>query len=106
MEMATTFGKVLGDRGALVFELAGQDIRHFTGRGAADRALESCGQGGIVIVAAETEPAEGCDLIDRTRLRQSGAMALYVSDRKLRRLATKDNPRPWNGRAQPKARKP
>jgi competence protein ComEC len=99
----TGFG---GDRGALVFELAGQDIRHFTGRGAADRALESCGQGGIVIVAAETEPAEGCDLIDRTRLRQSGAMALYVSDRKLRRLATKDNPRPWNGRAQPKARKP
>ncbi len=88
-----------GKAGDLRFDLAGHSGRALSGRGAAGRVAEACGSAELVILSGEAEdaPAGDCVLFDRTRLRQTGPVAVFDRDGRLTFVATSDDvgPRPW-----------
>lgn len=74
---------------------AGLTVRHFTGKGAADRALAAC-QPGTLIITNETVAAEArnrigdCHFYDPRALRDSGALAVDARDGSLEITSTAD----------------
>ncbi|MEM6823782.1 MAG: ComEC/Rec2 family competence protein [Pseudomonadota bacterium] len=88
-----------GERGDMVFELAGHSVRYFSGRGATSRAKSAaCKEDDILIVAAEFGDGFGrCLLIDRVSLSQSGPIAVHQGKRGLTLVSTRTGTRPWTG---------
>lgn len=84
---------------------AGLSVWHFTGKGSADRALQAC-QPGRIVIASEPVPnarrdgMAACGLIDPWALRDTGALAVDPADGGLRITSTRDHLGrvPWGGR--------
>lgn len=65
-------------KGMARLSLGGHRIAHLTGRGAAERVAPACADADLVIVTARVEAPEGCAVLDRARLAQSGALAAWL----------------------------
>lgn len=86
----------------------GWSLWHFTGKGAAERALPECQARRIVVVAAEVDrPRDpACVLIDEKSLRRTGALAVEMADAPILQGTTQAvGLRPWTVRA-PRERAP
>ncbi|OYX44312.1 MAG: hypothetical protein B7Z02_06055 [Rhodobacterales bacterium 32-67-9] len=101
-EDAFTRPGLSGATGAFQTRVAGQPAWHFTGKGAAIRAAEACAGEGLVILSTEWDgPAPtGCRLYDVSKLRQTGALAVYADEGGLRIVSAKEvaGNRLWNTR--------
>jgi len=86
------------EQGRTVFaEVGGMRILNL--RGATSLAeLDGCGGADILITNQDLRPLAGCEVFDITRLRQTGALAGYVEDEKLRLVSVRDytGDRIWN----------
>lgn len=91
-----------GERGARRESLAGRDVVHLTGKGAAGRAAEACTSGTIVILAAPAPDGlrGGCELFDQAHLSRSGAMAGFLQGGKIQWIsdASANGERLWTSR--------
>nr|WP_235971103.1 ComEC/Rec2 family competence protein [Palleronia pontilimi] len=89
------------------FWASGLSIVQISGRGAADRARESCAEGGLVVASVEVPDAAGsCLLLDSVDLTRTGAVSVRVRDGQahLTSARAKTGARPWNsGPALPEA---
>lgn len=91
----------VGRRGDRTLRLGGAKLVHLTGRGAAGRLDTACDDAPLVVlsVPAETVPA-GCDVYDRDRLSQTGALALWPDGAgwRVESVAERAGRRPWTTR--------
>ncbi len=90
-----------GPKGALTADLSGTTIAHFSGKGSAGRAGDACNGGALVILSEEwSGPAGPCLMYDKSKLRETGALAVYVGSDGLRILTARDaaGDRLWNRR--------
>lgn len=91
-----------GPKGARVFTIGDQKFLHLTGRGARSRLPERCGPKDWVILAAEADLPSTCRILDRTKLAQTGAIALFRKDGELQLVSAKEQAgrrlwnRPWS----------
>nr|WP_239058376.1 ComEC/Rec2 family competence protein [Aliiroseovarius sp. PrR006] len=69
-----------GQKGQLEINLSGLSLTHLTGRGAEDRLVEACAATDLVVLAAwrDGPVLDGCALLDRKALAQSGAVAVHL----------------------------
>ncbi len=72
------------------FELGGKAIVHLTGRGASARAAASCETAALVILRGAASAAGPCLLLDRDKLRETGALAVYPGESALRLVPARD----------------
>ncbi|MDH2328712.1 ComEC/Rec2 family competence protein [Cereibacter sp. SYSU M97828] len=85
-----------GPEGARRFILGDRPAIHLKGRGAAKRLAEGCAEARIVILAAEAEVVpEGCIVIDRTMLAETGAIAVWPTEKGLLFRNALDGSRLW-----------
>lgn len=70
-----------GSKGDRRMAVAGRSLIHLTGKTAADRMTPLCRDGALIVLAGDWPglPPGACRVIDRSRLRQTGALALYPS---------------------------
>ncbi|MGY6409848.1 MAG: ComEC/Rec2 family competence protein [Alkalilacustris sp.] len=98
-EQAAARPGVARGEGVLLFDLAGRQGVHLTGRGAADRVAEWCRGGALVILGNDApEGVTGdCLLIDKPALRRSGALALWPTAEGVRIVSARERvgERPW-----------
>ncbi|MBS8228365.1 ComEC/Rec2 family competence protein [Vannielia litorea] len=82
--------------GVLLFEVAGTQVTHVSGRGAAAKAAALC-TGGLLISSVDPKPVPNgpCDLWSPARMRQTGALAV-MRDGRLVTVADKAGRRPWS----------
>lgn len=92
-EQAGRRGGMLREKGAVRYTVAGREVVHLTGRGAAERVAAECRAGRIVITSV---PAEGgdCLLLDAKRLARTGAVALW-EDGRMETVAERQGDRLW-----------
>ncbi len=76
-QVAADRGGLNGERGARAFVVGAATGLHFTGRGAADRAIAGCQDADIVVVSVTIAVDGPCTLLDQKTLRSTGAIALY-----------------------------
>lgn len=94
-----------GAKGALWANLAGTPFSHFTGKGAADRAQAACTKGALVILSEDWTGSQGpCMIYDTTRLRETGALAVYADADRMRIVTAREvaGDRVWNRRIRPR----
>ncbi len=96
-----------GQKGALEFSLSGQEFVHLSGKSAPDRLAALCRPGVWIILAARAGPARDCRLWDQTRLRQTGAIAIYEGSEGLRIETARERSgdRLWNRAGARRARR-
>ncbi len=91
-----------GGKGDLSADVRGQMLRHFTGKGAAERARAACRDNAFVVLAAEWEGPvpTACTVYDTRRLRETGALAVHAGPDGLRIVTARDaaGTRLWNRR--------
>lgn len=92
-----------GPREARVFELAALKGVVLLGKGAVDQLDEACAAQDLVIIAVvmDAAPEGQCVLIDQTRLRQTGALAIWAEGEGFRVEAARSTPRIWIGKPMP-----
>lgn len=81
------------------YQIAGQEILHLTGKGAAHLAAKACREGTIIISDQAIEGVRGgCRLLDLRSLRDSGAMAARAGDGALQWISVAEisGARPWS----------
>ena len=82
------------------FDLGPGPAAYLSGRGAAGRVADACAVAPLVFLAAEAEaPAPpGCTLWDKKALDQTGGLAIYLTDGRLRTVTARAaaGQRPWN----------
>lgn len=91
---------MVGPEGARLFRLG--DLRGIAlkGRGAVDRVADACAGHDLVVIAADVpSPPQGCLLLDRSRLRDSGALALDLRGGQIVVRRTTDQRRAWSAPA-------
>lgn len=92
-EVAARRGGMSRDAGIVRYRAGDREIVHITGRGAADLVEDSCRDWAIVVTSSRlpqgTSPFKGapCDIVDKTSLEHSGALALHVQGGVLRILS-------------------
>lgn len=88
-----------GPKGARRFELSGWRGVALSGKVAAEAVLAACAQADLVVLPARLAPIaprpQGCLMIDRSVLDQTGALALSVLDGRLLLHPTRDVQRMW-----------
>ncbi len=89
-----------GPKSARVFALGDWSAMHLKGKGAAARLPDACRSSDLVIVSVEAGIVpQGCRVIDRAMLDQSGTLAIWLSrDGTLRVQPTERATRLWSGR--------
>lgn len=89
-----------GESGTRHFERRGVVGIHLTGRGAVDRVPSACRETGFVVLAGDVEPPQGCHVIDRQVLSETGAIAIFIEDGQARVVTVSDHvgQRVWNSR--------
>ncbi|MEF3047296.1 ComEC/Rec2 family competence protein [Pseudotabrizicola sp. L79] len=93
-----------GEEGARLFRVGALTGMALKGRGAVDRVAEACAQVDLVVIPAEVSARpDGCLLLDKTRLQDTGALALYLRKGGITIKATKDEARRWSAPQQHKA---
>ncbi|HBQ36632.1 MAG TPA: competence protein [Rhodobacteraceae bacterium] len=101
IDQAEAFRRVglSGEKGNLRFDLAGEPFVHLTGRGAAERVQQACGQGGWVITSVKYRDDGPCKIFDALSLRKTGAVAVYQKASGLKMVTANDQAgkRIWNG---------
>ncbi|WP_136685554.1 ComEC/Rec2 family competence protein [Falsirhodobacter xinxiangensis] len=89
-------GGFSGPQGARRFMLGDRPAIHLKGRGARDLVADACAESLLVILAAEVEDTpEGCLVIDRARLAETGAIAVWPDDGRLLFRNALDGSRLW-----------
>lgn len=89
-----------GPRGARAVEVAGWRLLFLSGKGAGARLATACGQADLVVLAAAVEPPaapEGCAVIDRSVLRETGALSVLAGEEELRVVPVRRAGRIWEG---------
>ncbi|MDD9923285.1 MAG: ComEC/Rec2 family competence protein, partial [Boseongicola sp.] len=66
------------------FDVAGVSVVHATGNKAASVALANCEDTNIVVVNVDALASDHCQVFDKNRLAQTGAIALYISNGEIR----------------------
>ncbi|MBM7067653.1 ComEC/Rec2 family competence protein [Actibacterium sp. 188UL27-1] len=81
-----------GQKGDLVLDLAGTEIRHLSGRAVASRASAPCGPGILISTRAPDQAPSGpCQVITPDTLRDTGSLALWPDDQgKIRIVSARD----------------
>lgn len=88
-----------GPKQAREFVLTGLSGVALQGGGALEALPAACAAHDLVVIAAAVEaPPAGCTVIDQTRLRRTGALALRVVDGRVEATATRARARVWVGR--------
>jgi len=72
------------------FDLGGHGIAHLAGRGALDRISDACKTASLVVIAREAPTGQPCPVFDAIKLRQTGSLAVYTEDGKLRLVSASD----------------
>lgn len=89
-----------GVQGALRFQIGDTRFAYVSGRGAADRVVPACENADIVIAHLQVEeaPPGGCQLLDHATLRDSGAIAVHLTQGEARLSSARDaaGTRLWN----------
>jgi competence protein ComEC len=86
-----------GGRWDQSFLLDGRPARHLSGRGAAEKAADLCGDHTLLIVAAAETGATGpCLMIDREMLAVTGPVALFTDADGVRIVPADNGTRLWN----------
>ena len=69
-----------GSKGQMEVDLPMLSLMHLTGRGAKDRLVDACAVADLVVLAAwhDGPVPDGCALLDRKALAQSGAVAVFL----------------------------
>ncbi|MEM9850469.1 MAG: ComEC/Rec2 family competence protein, partial [Pseudomonadota bacterium] len=90
-----------GEAGARLFEIGALRAVHLTGRGARDRLSEACEFADIVVYSGEAESPASCNLFDQSRLRETGALAIFADPDGVRIVTAADRAgqRLWNSSA-------
>ena len=90
-----------GEAGARVFEIGALRAVHLTGRGARDRLNKACEAADIVVYSGEAESPGDCTLFDQSRLRDTGALAIFADKGVVRIVTAADRAgqRLWNSDA-------
>lgn len=87
-----------GPEGARVYQLGNLHGAALKGRGAVEALPSYCDKADLVVIAAEvSDPPAGCLVLDQLRLKETGALALYLSDDGVSVKATSDRQRLWSG---------
>ncbi len=89
-----------GPRGARLFQIEGWRIVMVGGKGAAAALAPACAMADLVVLAASVEPLpvpEGCLVIGREALRDTGAISIKADATQLRLQPVRDAPRIWIG---------
>lgn len=81
------------DKGMVRYSVAGREVAHVTGRGAAERAAAEC-RAGRIVIAPVPVPAGDCLLFDETRLRETGAVSIDA-DGRVETVAGQQGDRLW-----------
>ena len=89
-----------GSVGWRIFRVEGVEGAILTGRGAADRVPAACARSAIVVLSTDwpEAPPPGCTLIDRSRLRATGALSLIPGadgTLAIRSVRETSGTRPW-----------
>ncbi len=86
-----------GARGALRVQVAGAAFLHISGRGWADKIADGCTAGWVIVPQKVADAPPGCQLLDRIKLAQTGAIAVYPGDAGPRLIGAKtlSGPRLW-----------
>lgn len=72
------------------------------GKGALTALQGACAKADLVVISAEVErPPKNCEVLDKTRLAQTGTLAIYLKDGDLRVVTTSDTRRVWSGPGNP-----
>ena len=66
------------------FNLEGKGIVHLSGRGAVERIAEACQTAAVVVIARDAPGPSSCTVLDETALRETGSVAIYADQGKLR----------------------
>ncbi|MGJ8584666.1 MAG: ComEC/Rec2 family competence protein [Marinosulfonomonas sp.] len=88
-----------GGKGAMFTTFDETRIVHLTGRGATEKVGQSCETAALVILSGEVDSTDqGCWVLDRAKLAQSGAMAITFGQDKLtvQNVAETTGDRLWN----------
>ena len=89
-----------GEKGSLVVDLGAVRVAALSGRGATERVPAACAEADIVVVSTEVEaPPAGCDVYDKRRLFETGALALWPAKDgwRVESVAQQSGARPWTG---------
>ncbi|TCO72380.1 ComEC/Rec2 family competence protein [Rhodovulum euryhalinum] len=86
-----------GERGDQRVDLDGTLFTLVTGRGWAERIAPACAAGWVVVPQVVEDAPEGCRLLDRARLAETGAVAVYAATDGPRLVFARDaaGDRPW-----------
>lgn len=99
-EVAAVRGGFFGEKTALFMDAGNLRLAALSGRGASDRVTEACDGAGLVILGAAVDWDQvpvGCNVLDETRLRETGALAIWQGKTGLRMTSVTDlaGRRPW-----------
>ena len=96
-----------GPKGERRMTVAGRSVIHLTGKTAAERMPPLCRDGALIVLAADwpAGPPGDCDVLDRTRLRATGAVAFFPLPEGWIRVTAREvaGTRLWNARPQRRA---
>jgi len=98
-ETASARAGLRASKGAVVFQLDGLKIVQLRGRGVLDRIGAACRDAGMVIVTREVPRPMPCVVVDSTRLRRTGALAVYSERSEFRLVGAREQggQRLWSG---------
>ena len=87
-----------GAPGVREFRVGGLSGLHLTGRGARDRVQSACETADIVVISVDAAAEGRCLFYDRSRLRRSGALAIWPAEDGVRivGVAERSGARRWN----------
>ncbi|MEL7105490.1 MAG: ComEC/Rec2 family competence protein [Pseudomonadota bacterium] len=90
-----------GEAGRRVFQIGTMRAIHLTGHGARDRLAEACRTADLVVYSGQAETPGDCNLFDQSRLRETGALAIFEDENGVRIVTAADRAgqRLWNSRA-------
>ncbi|WP_371169904.1 ComEC/Rec2 family competence protein [Aliiroseovarius sp. 2305UL8-7] len=81
VDQKTAFARegLKGGSGMTHVSLRGATLVHLTGRGAKDKVTAACEDGDLVVLSSKlgVSPPESCQVLDRTQLSKTGAVALW-----------------------------
>ncbi len=91
-----------GEKGAILFGVGQARFTHLTGRGAREKVAQSCADTGYVFLNAKYEAPlpKGCALFDHRRMRETGAIAIYLKSGEAQIITARDftGERLWNSK--------
>lgn len=100
-ETAAARPGMTGAEGQRVFQVAGVRGIALKGRGAQDLLADACAAADVVIIAARIDaPPKDCVVLDQSRIRRSGPLAMYPVEGGLRVVATHAVRRVWSPASQ------